>query len=321
MAPGRLPPGAVTADGGHGTAVLEIARPPPADRRPHPPPDGLPEQGQGRAQLGQLVLGDLLGLDHDPGQAGVAERAAVEQVPDAARFPRAGAAEVHAGQPAGGDGEAALLGHLALARFPRRLPVRLHDAAWDRPAGLVGGLQDQQPASPVEDQRARGHRDGGEAELIGGAVVGGAVVGGHGCPRYDGRRQGHETPCRARLMTDNRWVEAAEVLARYRPEGEAEVRDVSRVNELVKAAADPWLRSLPLHLTASALVVHPGSGRVLLRWHRRQQAWLQVGGHGDPGESDPLAIALREAGEETGLTDLTPWPDGQLRHVAVVPVP
>ena len=37
--------------------------------------------------------------------------------------------------------------------------------------------------------------------------------------------------------------------------------------------------------------------------------WLQVGGHGDPGETDPLAIALREAREETGLTDLVPWPD------------
>jgi 8-oxo-dGTP pyrophosphatase MutT (NUDIX family) len=116
-------------------------------------------------------------------------------------------------------------------------------------------------------------------------------------------------------------VDAADVLASYRPEGEAEVRDVSRVDELVKTAANPWLRSLPLHLTASALVVHPDSGRVLLRWHRRQQAWLQVGGHGDPGESDPLAIALREAGEETGLADLAAWPDGQLLHVAVVPVP
>ena len=122
-------------------------------------------------------------------------------------------------------------------------------------------------------------------------------------------------------MTDNRLVEAGDVLASYRPQGDAEIRDVERVNDLVETAADPWLRSLPLHLTASALVVHPDSGRVLLRWHRRQQAWLQVGGHGDPGESDPLAIALREAGEETGLADLAPWPDGQLRHVAVVQVP
>ena len=111
------------------------------------------------------------------------------------------------------------------------------------------------------------------------------------------------------------------MLASYRPRGDAEIRDVDRVNDLVTTAADPWLRSLPLHLTASALVVDPDRGRVLLRWHRRQQAWLQVGGHGDPGESDPLAIALREAAEETGLADLAPWPDGQLLHVAVVHVP
>jgi len=122
-------------------------------------------------------------------------------------------------------------------------------------------------------------------------------------------------------MAENRRVDTGALLGRYRPRGETEHRDVSRVNELVRTAADPWLRSLPLHLTASALIVHPESRRVLLRWHRRQQAWLQVGGHGDPGESDPLAIALREAAEETGLADLTPWPDGQLRHVAVVGVP
>ena len=116
-------------------------------------------------------------------------------------------------------------------------------------------------------------------------------------------------------------MDTTALLTRYRPRGEAERRDVGRVRALVRTADDPWLRSLPLHLTASALVVHPGTGRVLLRWHRRQQAWLQVGGHGDPGESDPLAIALREAEEETGLADLAPWPDGRLRHVAVVAVP
>ena len=49
--------------------------------------------------------------------------------------------------------------------------------------------------------------------------------------------------------------------------------------------------------------------------------WLQVGGHADPGESDPLEIALREAKEETGLKDLQPWPDSSIVHVAVVPVP
>ena len=55
------------------------------------------------------------------------------------------------------------------------------------------------------------------------------------------------------------------------------------------------------------MIVHPRLV-VLLRWHERQQAWLQVGGHGDPGEVDPFAIALREAEEETGLADLDVWP-------------
>jgi 8-oxo-dGTP pyrophosphatase MutT (NUDIX family) len=108
------------------------------------------------------------------------------------------------------------------------------------------------------------------------------------------------------------------LLTEYQPDGEAEAADVRRMSQLAATAADPWSRSqLPLHLTASALVLHPASRRVLLRWHVKHDRWLQVGGHGDPGETDPLQIALREAREETGLSDLVPWPDGNLRHVAV----
>jgi 8-oxo-dGTP pyrophosphatase MutT (NUDIX family) len=113
----------------------------------------------------------------------------------------------------------------------------------------------------------------------------------------------------------------SELLGRYEPDGDIETRDLARVRELVDAVDDPWLRTLPLHLTGSALIVSPDGGEVLLRWHRRHQAWLQVGGHGDPGEGDPLAIALREAREETGLHDLVPWPDEALRHLAIVDVP
>jgi 8-oxo-dGTP pyrophosphatase MutT (NUDIX family) len=113
----------------------------------------------------------------------------------------------------------------------------------------------------------------------------------------------------------------AVLLKEYRPEGEAETADLLRVRALTEAGSDPFRRGLPLHVTASALIAHPPTARVLLRWHQRQQAWLQVGGHGDPGENDPLAIALREAAEETGLTDLVPWPDERLRHLVIVDVP
>jgi 8-oxo-dGTP pyrophosphatase MutT (NUDIX family) len=114
---------------------------------------------------------------------------------------------------------------------------------------------------------------------------------------------------------------AAELIAAYKPETEQEAHDVGRIRQLLRAERDPWSRATPLHLTASALIVHPATSRVLLRWHQRQQAWLQVGGHGDPGEHDPLAVALREGAEETGLTDLVPWPDPALRHAVIVPVP
>lgn len=95
---------------------------------------------------------------------------------------------------------------------------------------------------------------------------------------------------------------------------------VRQVLDLV-AGGQPWDRSTPMHVTGSALILHPPTQRVLLRWHERQAAWIQVGGHGDPGERDPLEVALREGEEEAGLRDLVPWPEPVLQHVAIVPVP
>jgi 8-oxo-dGTP pyrophosphatase MutT (NUDIX family) len=110
------------------------------------------------------------------------------------------------------------------------------------------------------------------------------------------------------------------IFAGYRPRTADEAADVARVTDLL-ATGDPWPRTSPLHITGSALIVHPPTRRVLLRWHRRQQGWLQIGGHADPGETQPLAVALREGREETGLADLAPWPDAAILHVVIVPVP
>ena len=54
------------------------------------------------------------------------------------------------------------------------------------------------------------------------------------------------------------------------------------------------------HVTGSAWVVDPAGSRVLLTHHRKLGKWLQLGGHSD-GEPDTLAVALREAREESGL--------------------
>jgi 8-oxo-dGTP pyrophosphatase MutT (NUDIX family) len=107
----------------------------------------------------------------------------------------------------------------------------------------------------------------------------------------------------------------------YLPRTPQEAVDLDRIRGLIAAEPDPWHRALPLHLTSSAVIVHPPTRRVLLRWHARQGAWLHVGGHADPGETDALGVAVREAVEETGLADVTPWPDPSLLHLAIVPVP
>lgn len=113
----------------------------------------------------------------------------------------------------------------------------------------------------------------------------------------------------------------AAVLDGFEPRTEQERADVERGRALV--GGDAFGRSTPLHVTGSALVVHPPTGRVLLRWHERQQAWLQVGGHADLGEEDPYVTARREGEEETGLTDLRPWPgpDPEVLQVVAVDVP
>jgi 8-oxo-dGTP pyrophosphatase MutT (NUDIX family) len=135
-----------------------------------------------------------------------------------------------------------------------------------------------------------------------------AVAGGDPC---------HERGPRA--VTERTDEPLARALDGYRAGSPTEVTDLRRARDLLDSV-DPWQRAAPLHATASALVVHPPSGRVLLRWHARQRAWLQVGGHADAGEVDPLAIALREAAEETGLGDLVPWPAPVIVHLVIVPV-
>ena len=110
-------------------------------------------------------------------------------------------------------------------------------------------------------------------------------------------------------------------LRAYEPVDASEVADVERLRAAL-ARSDARDRSTPLHVTASALVTHLPSRRVLLRWHPRMEMWMQVGGHFDAGETDPWLVARREAREETGLPDLrAPDGGGHPVQIVIVPVP
>lgn len=84
---------------------------------------------------------------------------------------------------------------------------------------------------------------------------------------------------------------------------------MSRFEDFVRQHPDCFERScVPGHITASSWIVSSERSRFLLTHHRKLGRWLQLGGHAD-GETDVLAVALREAREESGLSDFEPVPD------------
>lgn len=93
-------------------------------------------------------------------------------------------------------------------------------------------------------------------------------------------------------------------------------QDVLRKEYLEHLAAHPdgmWKACAEGHLTASALVVDPERGQVLLTLHRKLRMWLQTGGHCEPGDRTLAGAALREAVEESGVPDLRLLPGGPVR--------
>ena len=57
------------------------------------------------------------------------------------------------------------------------------------------------------------------------------------------------------------------------------------------------------HVTAGGFVCD-GKGEILLNHHKASGMWFQFGGHSD-GNSNSLEVAIREIGEESGITNLT----------------
>jgi len=102
-------------------------------------------------------------------------------------------------------------------------------------------------------------------------------------------------------MQQRRWIAQFEAFGALQAD-KAEV--VQRFADFVREHADAARRELSIgHLTGSAWLVSADGRRVLLTHHKKLGLWLQLGGHAD-GDPDLAAVALREAEEESGLTEL-----------------
>ena len=94
-----------------------------------------------------------------------------------------------------------------------------------------------------------------------------------------------------------------------------------RMLALLDAEPRPFDRDRfdPGHFTASAFVLSPDGGSLLLIRHAKLGRWLQPGGHVDPADSSPFAAAGRELREEAGVSDA--GGDGRLFDLDVHPIP
>ena len=109
-------------------------------------------------------------------------------------------------------------------------------------------------------------------------------------------------------------------IAAYRPRSEQEEADQRQMLDYIRQFPDTILtRDNPIaHFSSSGFVVNADASRVLMAHHNLYRVWAWTGGHVD-GEADFLAVALREAREETGVTHIRPLSDA-IASLEILPV-
>lgn len=80
----------------------------------------------------------------------------------------------------------------------------------------------------------------------------------------------------------------------------------SRMLDFIEQHDNCFERSLDIgHITASAWLINKDNSKALLTHHAKLDRWFQLGGHCD-GNPDVLAVAIKEAQEESGIIGIVP---------------
>jgi hypothetical protein len=96
-----------------------------------------------------------------------------------------------------------------------------------------------------------------------------------------------------------------DLLQRYQPTAE-EIEFKSSILAFIQEQPDCFKRSLAIgHITASCWLVSKDGSKALLMHHAKLNRWFQLGGHCD-GDWNTLAVAIKEAQEESGIMAIKP---------------
>lgn len=91
----------------------------------------------------------------------------------------------------------------------------------------------------------------------------------------------------------------------YVPMNEQEVQDQKVILDYIKLFEHNILtrENEFAHLTSSGFILNEAKDKVLMIYHNLYNSWSWTGGHAD-GEADLLAVAIKEAKEETGVVNI-----------------
>ncbi len=94
-----------------------------------------------------------------------------------------------------------------------------------------------------------------------------------------------------------------DMLENYQAKNESKQKIKNKFIDFVKSNNDCFSRDNSHgHVTASAWLIN-NQKEVLLTHHKKLNKWLQLGGHCD-GDPDVIGVAIKEAIEESGITDV-----------------
>jgi 8-oxo-dGTP pyrophosphatase MutT (NUDIX family) len=95
-----------------------------------------------------------------------------------------------------------------------------------------------------------------------------------------------------------------QLLHNYLPQNDSEKKFKIAMLHFINTTSQCFQRShLSGHITASGWLLNKSGDKVLLLHHKKLNEWYQLGGHAD-GDSDLLAVAIKETQEESGIKNI-----------------
>lgn len=110
------------------------------------------------------------------------------------------------------------------------------------------------------------------------------------------------------------------LIADFLPANDQEQSDKKLIQDLIWQYGDELLsrETAVAHITSSGLVINESFDKILMVHHNIYNTWTWTGGHSD-GDQDLLAVALKEAVEETGVRTIRPFSE-KILSLDILPV-